>query len=342
MILLALACAGDPAVAIDPIDTDVQADPRPPVALCDGWNTRQLNPEEIDAKGPEVMAVADLGIRLIRPHRPRGHVFAYNIVHPPDVEEALWGMPDQVVEAAGAAHVSVFATIYPISDPGHSTSGVIGIGVPEDYESYYQFVVEMVERYDGDGKDDMPGLTAPIRHWEIGNEPMCSVDDTTCQAGFVDLVRQTAEAIRAADADAFVIAGAAPPLFVREAGDWNDTSAQVYRTFTDFGGFDVVDRLNVHLETGRTAVSLTDQVAAWREIVGRDDIPVWITEMGTRSVRDRVVVADTPAGEAAWLLDSLAQAEDANVEQVFWCLAGGDILRFPEVTGAIRDYNASR
>ena len=29
----------------------------------------------------------------------------------------------------------------------------------------------VVERYDGDGLDDMPGFEYPIRHWEIGNEP---------------------------------------------------------------------------------------------------------------------------------------------------------------------------
>ena len=28
----------------------------------------------------------------------------------------------------------------------------------------------MMERYDGDGVDDMPGLLAPVRHWVIGGE----------------------------------------------------------------------------------------------------------------------------------------------------------------------------
>ncbi|MEP7356898.1 MAG: hypothetical protein ABI847_06625, partial [Anaerolineales bacterium] len=37
--------------------------------------------------------------------------------------------------------------------------------------SWYQFVSSMVERYDGDGQADMPGLTRPIKYWEIWNEP---------------------------------------------------------------------------------------------------------------------------------------------------------------------------
>ena len=28
-----------------------------------------------------------------------------------------------------------------------------------------------VERYDGDGLEDMPGLSNPIKHWQVGNEP---------------------------------------------------------------------------------------------------------------------------------------------------------------------------
>jgi len=53
------------------------------------------------------------------------------------------------------------------SDPGfHSTKGK-----PCDMEQYKCFVTKLVERYDGDGIDDMPGLTIPIKHWEVLNEP---------------------------------------------------------------------------------------------------------------------------------------------------------------------------
>jgi len=38
------------------------------------------------------------------------------------------------------------------------------------YEQYYDYVHHIVERYDGDGIDDMPGLVRPVRYFEIGNE----------------------------------------------------------------------------------------------------------------------------------------------------------------------------
>ena len=38
------------------------------------------------------------------------------------------------------------------------------------WDDYYQFVYNLVERYDGDGYNDMPGLRYPIRYYEIESE----------------------------------------------------------------------------------------------------------------------------------------------------------------------------
>jgi len=38
------------------------------------------------------------------------------------------------------------------------------------YQQYYDYVSHIVERYDGDGIDDMPGLVRPVSYFEIGNE----------------------------------------------------------------------------------------------------------------------------------------------------------------------------
>ena len=45
------------------------------------------------------------------------------------------------------------------------------LGAPCDVKAYGDFVEKVVERYDGDGQDDMPGLVIPIKYWEIMNEP---------------------------------------------------------------------------------------------------------------------------------------------------------------------------
>ncbi len=37
-------------------------------------------------------------------------------------------------------------------------------------QAFYDYVTQIVERYDGDGMDDMPGLIAPVKYWQVDNE----------------------------------------------------------------------------------------------------------------------------------------------------------------------------
>ena len=41
---------------------------------------------------------------------------------------------------------------------------------PEFRDLYANWITSIVERYDGDGVDDMDGLIYPIKHYEIGSE----------------------------------------------------------------------------------------------------------------------------------------------------------------------------
>lgn len=54
---------------------------------------------------------------------------------------------------------------------GNATGVETSEYVVADEAAYTAWVTAAVERYDGDGVDDMPGLLAPIRHWEVDNEP---------------------------------------------------------------------------------------------------------------------------------------------------------------------------
>jgi hypothetical protein len=94
---------------------------------------------------------------------------------------------------------------------------------PSDWEAYQSWVEAIVERYDGDGVDDMPKLQVPVKYWEVMNEPDLQYQSSAPQnAGsslnfykqgpseYAELLIATNEAIKAADPDAQVlIAGAA-------------------------------------------------------------------------------------------------------------------------------------
>ena len=40
---------------------------------------------------------------------------------------------------------------------------------PCSMDDYKTFLLKLVDRYDGDGSNDMPGLTKPIKYWDIMN-----------------------------------------------------------------------------------------------------------------------------------------------------------------------------
>lgn len=77
---------------------------------------------------------------------------------------------------------------------------------PSDMDQWLNYVRAVVERYDGDGIDDMPGLSTPIHAWQIENEWLNQWADTT--GSFDELFTATARCIREAD-DLAIIVGPA-------------------------------------------------------------------------------------------------------------------------------------
>jgi hypothetical protein len=77
--------------------------------------------------------------------------------------------------------------------------------LPADTESYAEWVTACVERYDGDGVDDMPGLTGKHRHWQIENEWTWRWTGT--KEELLELFRIASEAIRRAEPDTTIVVG---------------------------------------------------------------------------------------------------------------------------------------
>lgn len=91
-------------------------------------------------------------------------------------------------------------------------------------EDLRAWVGALVERYDGDGVDDAPGLRAPVHHWVIGPEwtgfwPSGDAD------AYIAFAEVAVEAARAADAD--VVVGAMPMLFADEFVGNEPTDAEI-------------------------------------------------------------------------------------------------------------------
>jgi len=69
---------------------------------------------------------------------------------------------------------------------------------PEYQDDFRHYVRGLVERYDGDGKDDMPGLLFPVFHYQVGNEYYNELFWSGTVEEYGQLLREFARAARAA------------------------------------------------------------------------------------------------------------------------------------------------
>jgi hypothetical protein len=280
--------------------------------------------------------------------------FTWNVIEPEKGEGYHWDVSDQVVQAANEAGMSVSALIQPFaawdqdSIPANCTAIDFAYydykaGTPTDWEAYQAYLSATVERYDGDGKDDMPGLTVPIKYWEIGNEydGTCGGDLNEAE-NYYELMQNSSEAIRSANPSAKVVTMGALELSsdIRDIrGFWED--------FFALGGGDTIDIFNFHYNTEKFGIASSssefeEHLDFFNEVMEEYDSvkPMWITEFGTYSgtpssnrpsggyPTGNVKVPSSPSQseeeQAAWYFRYSMLAFEAGVEKIFVDLYGPD------------------
>ena len=155
-----------------------------------------------------------------------------------------------------------------------------------DEAAYLRFLARVVERYDGDGIDDAPDLKAPIKAWQIHNEPegdQCGLFRFDV-AAFVRLMRISAEVIHLSCSDCVVVnGGAGIPLF-HENRNPVPAGVTFWRDYAAMGGAPYVDVIAAHYNQGKdpdhgNIDDLEYQIRRLRELLGTNK-PVWLTEFG--------------------------------------------------------------
>jgi hypothetical protein len=156
---------------------------------------------------------------------------------------------------------------------------------PADWSKYEVWISAIVERYDGDGKDDMPELEIPIKYWEIMNEPDLQYqnnlqEEETNQLNFykqgpieyATLLINTSTIIKKTDPDAkILIAGA--------AGD-DDRMLEFYRkVFANTEATKAFDIGNIHCISNDQETH-DFNVTAYKNMLAEFNIilPIWVTE----------------------------------------------------------------
>lgn len=221
-------------------------------------------------------------------------------------------------------------------------------------QQYMQFVRDVAERYDGDGLNDMPGLTNPIHYWQIGNEPADvailgrltnTIDNRQAmEAMYPEFIKRqreeyaqtyelTATAVKAANPNAKLVMGG-----LIYANDLEHFYAPVLEKL---GGKNV-DVFDIHWYGDYTKVEdLYNSARQMLDKYGYQDTEIWLTETGTFSGQfeaDGVRSEEkSESDQAADVIKSMLYPLSLGVKKTFW--AWGIVEGFGDSGGKTGDDN---
>lgn len=144
--------------------------------------------------------------------------------------------------------------------------------MPCDMEAYKNFVKTVVERYDGDGIDDMPGLKYPVKYWEVINEPSMKEDLVFFYGSpeeYFEVLKATYEAVKEADPEAKVLNGG--------IAGFDYESRNFWQKVIDLGGAKYFDIFNHHSISGPEDLHVPEAKSFMRKNNIRK--PHWIPEV---------------------------------------------------------------
>lgn len=181
----------------------------------------------------------------------------------------------------------------------------------ERWDDYAAFIRAVVERYDGDGVDDVPGLIAPIRYWEIETEVQhgafwqVTCDGCTDRAyldrrisEYLRLLEVAGDAAREADPDAkIMLAG----LWFWDVFDRGPVTLSEMRSLIAAGGY-VAD---VYAEVMRFILSIVAETDLYDAVefhqlshyTGVEGSVAWLRRfLAWRGVEKEIHVGDALSG----------------------------------------------
>ena len=218
--------------------------------------------------------------------RPHPGPFVWNNI---EKEEGVfsWDKADKYVTYAQNHNQKTIATIWPYSNweqksckrkKARSPFGkkfAKYLSKPCSMENYKKFLLALVDRYDGDGQNDMPGLTKPIIYWEIMNEPEFRMFFKGTEDDFVEIFNFSSKLIKSKQKDAVIIMAGAAGMFPESKKFWESALPKIKDNF---------DIANMHHITPPDGKCDKDfWVGEFSELLKSLNInkPIWVTEAMT-------------------------------------------------------------
>lgn len=238
------------------------------------------------------------GFQWYRNYCSDGIIYSWQFVEPTQ-GNFNWSVWDLLVQKSQENGISLLACIGN-SVPGWANGNSNWKNPPSDLYnssmqsiSWYKFVQAIVERYDGDGVNDMPGLTIPIKYWEVWNEPNLKINNAPWQFNgtvndYIRLLQVAYTAVKAADPNAKVVAPALAGLINSGSGS-NTWQLWQWNDFKNAGGLNYLDIISYHAYYGKEFGAADNYAWDVNNTVENDlanasnyrgGKPVWITETG--------------------------------------------------------------
>lgn len=202
---------------------------------------------------------------------------------------------DNYVQKTQQNNVAILATIWPFADWDQNSNPYCKVSQndqfypkysgdqfsipayrckPNNTEAYKKFVTALVDRYDGNGSNDMPGLKISIKYWEILNEPELNSPDLKFFIGndrdYLEILKMSYETIKKQCADCKVLHAGAAGIQESFLSFWDKILTA--------GGANYFDIANIHhIGTGDIA---TLNVKRFKALLDKFGLikPIWVTE----------------------------------------------------------------
>ncbi len=261
-----------------------------------------------------------------------GRVARINIVQTrgpamPDIEQYGFDALDQLVAAYQSQGVSVAMTVA----YQRALAGGRGADLTQPWlwttqaerDRYEAYLRAMLERYDGDGVDDAPGLRYPIRVWQIHNELEAqwatAVDQgvTTWATpdDYATLLQFTAAIIRQEIPDAVIVASQYPwPGHDAADFDGDGQPERYMERVAALGGYTGIDVVEIHDFSGNLK-QLVEGLTYAQQTSG---LPVWAGQVLATNAPVGGQPDATPASQAQKVVKLLVGALATGAQHAHW------------------------
>ena len=275
----------------------------------------------------EAQRIAQSGATWNRTLSPSGGQFIWNTIQPTSGGSYNWTASDWIVQASQTNGISTLALVNTFAGWDQPGANSIQYCTPNNTTAWTNFLTALVQRYGTHG--NMPGLTLPIKYWEISNE----VEFNFCSGSaskYASFLAQAYATIKAADPNAVVMNGSTSPIYQPGNPTILDPGVSSYwPSFFASGGGQSIDVFAVHYGVPEPALPLRaylNEYQGWLNSASLNK-PIWVTETGTYEgsmTKDgSTYSSQTTTYQASWWVKHASYGLAHNVQKLFYSIFDG-------------------